>query len=420
MVKQQPLRKLISRAAVVVAGVIFDGRNLDQLLAREQPDGRPAVQDMAYSVLRELGRLSAVRDLALSRPLRDERVAVLLLVALHLLDAGRTEAHVVVNEAVAAAADWHAWARGLVNAVLRRVLREQLLATAFETPVARWNYPEWWIRRLSVSFPQQWQGILAAGNGHPPLYLRVNQRRTSPEAYLADLHDAGISATLAGQSAIRLDRPVPVDRLPGFLAGDVSVQDLAAQHAARLLDAQSGMRVLDACAAPGGKTGHLLELADIKLQALDADRQRLQRVQANLDRLGLSAQLRAGDAAQPQDWWDGVPFERILADVPCSASGVVRRHPDIRWLRREGDIAGFVRQQARILDALWGCLACGGKLLYVTCSVFAEENGEQINRFLAQNPDARRLTLALDDDHDGQLLPDESGDGFYYALLEKI
>ncbi len=420
MVRQQPLRKLITRAAGLVAGVLHDGRNLDHLLAREQPDGRPAVQDMAYSVLRELGRLTAVRDQALSRPLRDNRVAALLLVALHLLDSGRTEPHVVVNEAVAAAGDLHAWARGLVNAVLRTVLRENRLDAEPATLVARWNYPDWWIRQISVSFPQHWQGILAAGNGHPPMTLRVNRRKTTPADYLVELQNAGISATLAGGMAVRLDHPMPVDRLPGFLAGQVSVQDMAAQQAARLLDVHDGMRVLDACAAPGGKTGHLLELADVRLLALDADSTRLQRVQANLDRLGLHAQLMTGDAAAPHDWWDGVPFDRILADVPCSASGVVRRHPDIRWLRRESDIAGFASQQARILDALWECLASGGKLLYVTCSVFAEENGSQINGFLVRHANAKRLPLALDGDHDGQLLPDETGDGFYYALLEKI
>ena len=224
----------------------------------------------------------------------------------------------------------------------------------------------------------------------------------------------------SGQSGILLEQPVAVDRLPGFSAGQVSVQDGGAQLAASLLDVADGMRVLDACAAPGGKTAHLLELADLDLTALDHDSKRLQKVEQNLRRLGLKAECLVGDAAEPQKWWDGKPFQRILADVPCSASGVVRRHPDIKWLRRESDIAQFAAQQASILDALWRCLEQGGKLLYVTCSVFAEENSRQVAAFLQRHADAELLPLPGRAEPDLQLLPDQEHDGFYYALLAKL
>jgi len=418
--RQLPLRKLMLRAARVVDEVVGRGRNLDHVLQTEPVHGRPAVQDMAFSVLRNLGRLIAVRDSALSRELSDQRVATLLLVALQRLDSQRVEPHVVVNEAVEAAASVQPWARGITNAVLRRVMRENGLQQSFSTVEAQWNYPRWWVEQLGVSFPQHWQTILTAGNQHPPMFLRINRRKSTVSGYIERLRADGIAVTSVARDAVRLDKAVPVDCLPGFTEGDVSVQDLAAQRAARLLDVQDGMRVLDACAAPGGKTGHVLELANVRLMALDADGKRLERVASNLARLGLQAELVQGDAAQPSAWWDGETFDRILADVPCSASGVVRRHPDIRWLRRPEDIVGFAAQQAEILQALWPCLARGGKLLYVTCSVFVQENAEQIERFLTSHADARRVALQMDDDYNGQLLPGESGDGFYYAMLEKI
>jgi len=225
---------------------------------------------------------------------------------------------------------------------------------------------------------------------------------------------------LVAPDALQLDKPVPVDRLPGFFDGMVSIQDAGAQYAARLLDIHDGMRVLDACAAPGGKTAHILELADAEMVAVDKDAERLQRVAENLQRLQLTAQLVVGDAAEPDVWWDGKPFQRILADVPCSASGVVRRHPDIKWLRRSTDIAGFAAQQLGILRALWRLLAQDGKLLYATCSVFHQENEQVVGLFLAQHTDARRLPVALPDNLQGQLLPDHQHDGFFYALLQKI
>jgi 16S rRNA (cytosine967-C5)-methyltransferase len=247
--------------------------------------------------------------------------------------------------------------------------------------------------------------------------LRVNRRRRAMPDYAQALETAGIVAKLLDDEALQLGRPMPIEQLPGFAQGEVSVQDAGAQLAAPLLDIADGMRVLDACAAPGGKTAHLLELAHVELLALDADGARLQRVQGNLQRLGLGAQLQCADAAELDAWWDGRPFDRVLLDAPCSASGVVRRHPDIKWLRRPGDIAGFARQQERLLDALWKVLAPGGKLLYATCSIFREENQEGIERFLIRQPDARRAGLMPGSD--GLLLPNEAHDGFYYALLQK-
>ena len=265
--------------------------------------------------------------------------------------------------------------------------------------------------------------MLANANRHPPLTLRVNRRRTSVEAYLERVAAAGIAAQALGESAVLFDRPMPVERIPGFTEGEVSVQDAAAQRAALLLGAPPGSRVLDACAAPGGKTAHILELADVDLVAVDSDPARLERVRSNLERLHLNARLVRGDAAAPAGWWDGQLYDCILADVPCSASGVVRRHPDIKWLRRPGDIASFAERQREILRALWQLLASGGKLLYATCSVFHEENQDQIAHFLERHQDARRLTLPGLDTKDqapaGQILPDEQHDGFFYALLQK-
>ncbi|HCA27545.1 MAG TPA: 16S rRNA (cytosine(967)-C(5))-methyltransferase RsmB, partial [Betaproteobacteria bacterium] len=264
-------------------------------------------------------------------------------------------------------------------------------------------------------YPDDWARILEEGNRHPPMTLRINCRRTTVPAYLDLLQENGIAARAVSEFGIKLEQPVPVGRLPAFDAGRVSVQDRAAQYAAPLLDVADGMRVLDACSAPGGKAAHLLELAAVDLLALDHDAERLDMVARNLDRLGLKATLRAADAAA-DTWWDGEPFDRILADAPCSASGVVRRNPDIKWLRRQADLEGFAVQQARILDRLWRCLARGGKLLYGTCSVFAEENQQQIANFLRRHPDAKpRFPVGID----GQLLPSDQQDGFYYALLHK-
>jgi 16S rRNA (cytosine967-C5)-methyltransferase len=398
---------------------VLDGRTLTQALEAVSlsPATRGAVLDMAYGSLRFKGTLEAVLSLLLKKPLDDGFAHALLLAALYQLAFTSEAPYAVVDNAVNAAPRH---LKGLVNAVLRNFLRrrEGLLKTAQQTIEGRSNFPAWWVEKLKLAYPGQWENILAASQLHPPMTLRVNRRKNSTETYLAKLQAAGMPARQTGESALTLDKPVAVEKLPGFAEGRVSVQDAGAQWAARLLDAQNGMRVLDACAAPGGKTGHILELADAAVLALDVDEQRLDRVRQNLSRLGFPAQLACGDAARPQGWWSGRPFERILADVPCSASGVVRRNPDIKWLRRPQDIAKFASQQAVILDALWQTLAPGGKLLYVTCSIFPEENAQQIKSFLARQADASLLALPPELG-EGQLLPDDNHDGFYYALLQR-
>jgi 16S rRNA (cytosine967-C5)-methyltransferase len=420
------------RLASTVVSHVLAGRNLDSDLAtlrRAHPglstQQRAAVQDLSFGTLRFLGYLDALLEALVDKPLRDERLGSLLRVALYQLEFTRAAEHAIVNHAVRACGrSGHAAAKGLVNAVLRNFLRRraELCANARHSDIGRFSYPRWWIDTLRHQYPQHYTSILEAGNLHPPLALRVNRRRTTTGEYLAQLREDGIGAHAVGE-AVLLDRPRPVADIPGFAEGVVSVQDAAAQRAAPLLDLLPGASVLDACAAPGGKTGHMLELADIHLTALDSDRARLERIVANLSRLKLTAHVVCGDACDPDRWWDGRPYDRILADVPCSASGVVRRHPDIKWLRRAADIAQFAQTQSRMLDALWQTLASGGKLLYATCSVFHEENHIQVERFLGRHRDAHRLKLPGADTNQqqpaGQILPDEWHDGFFYALLQK-
>jgi 16S rRNA (cytosine967-C5)-methyltransferase len=400
----------------------LSGRTLTQALESARLDRlensvRGAVQDAAYGVLRYKGTLTEVLRQLIVKPLSDTGTQALLLVCLYQLAYTRAAPYAIVNNGVEAAQRKY---KNLVNAVLRNFQRKQesLLEKAQETIVGHYNHPEWWVQKFQKEYPGQWEAILSLNQTHPPLTLRVNRRKTTLEDALAELHAAGMSGVQTGPWAITLDQPVPVSKIPGFTDGWVSVQDAGAQWAAELLDVKDGMRVLDACAAPGGKTGHILEVADADLLALDADEKRLERVKQNLDRLGLAAQLETGDATHPESWWKGRSFDRILADVPCTASGVVRRNPDIKWLRRPEDISGFVHKQGEILNALWQTLAPGGKLLYATCSMFAEENENQIEAFLALRTDARRLELLKELDK-GQLLPNDRHDGFFYALLEK-
>jgi 16S rRNA (cytosine967-C5)-methyltransferase len=388
-------------------------------------DWHGAAQDIAYRTLRELALADALIAVQVPKP-PAPGVRDLLACGLALLNAADTPytSHTVVDQTVhaCAAAPETAFARGLVNAVLRNFLRERdtLLAQVRRDPVVQWNYPRWWIDAVRRAWPTEWESLLAAGNVQAPLTLRVNRRHSTPEAYLARLSAAGMSGELALPSGVRLHKAVTVDRLPGFSEGVVSVQDSGAQHAAHLLEVSDGMRVLDACAAPGGKTGHLLELADIEVVALESDAARARRIGENLARLNLRAEVTIGDAGDASTWWDGKLFDRILADVPCSASGIVRRHPDIRWLRRREDIPALVAEQRRILDALWTVLAPGGVLLYVTCSIFPEEGEMQAAWFERSRQDAVRLNAF------GQLTPtvarDGSGpdhDGFFYARFQK-
>ncbi len=415
------------RAASTVAEVIA-GHNLTEALARcwrEHPKleaaTRGAVQDLAYNALRQYGRGDFLLARLMEKPLRDSAAHALLLCALARLEVRPDEAHTIVDQAVAASGEVASGKyKSLTNAVLRNFLRQRaaLLAEAEADPVACYRHPRWWVARLKRAYPNDWGAALDLGNTHPPMTLRVNQRRISAHDYLARLDAAGIAARLLDGGALLLARPLPVERLPGFAEGLCSVQDAGAQRAALLLSVTDAVRVLDACAAPGGKTAHLLELADVDLLALDVDAARAARVSENLARMGLAARVQVADCRDLDTWWDGREFDRILADVPCSASGVVRRHPDIKWLRREADIAKFARQQAEILAALWRVLAPGGKLLYATCSLFPEENGLQVAAFAARQEDCLRIELAGAPEL--QLLPTPEHDGFYYALLQKL
>jgi 16S rRNA (cytosine967-C5)-methyltransferase len=417
-----PLAEALAAAAASVARVAA-GRSLSAELERagRDPGAHAAQADLCYGTLRRYGRSQAIVT-ALSRRAgtTDRLVEALLWCSFYALESGRYAEYTVVDQAArACVAMQRSGAKGYVNALLRNYLRARagLEARLGADEVAHYWHPKWWIDRVRAAHPSSWEQVLIAGNTHPPMCLRVNVRRTSPLEYAARLAAEGIAASQVGAAALLLDKPVPVDRLPGFAEGDVSVQDAGAQRAAGMLQLEDGQRVLDACAAPGGKSSHILETAGVALTALDADAARCAGITRDQERLGLRAQVRAADCTALDTWWDGAAFDRILADVPCSASGVARRNPDIKWLRREADIAAFAARQARILDALWRTLAPGGKLLYVTCSVFSEENDAVVAAFTSRTPGASRA--ALPEGAAAQLLPGPGHDGFFFALLEK-
>jgi 16S rRNA (cytosine967-C5)-methyltransferase len=407
-------------AAALVAAVRA-GRTLSDALAELwagrsawTPAQRGAIQDITYTCLRDYGRGTEQLGRLLTKP-APEPIQSLMLVAVSRLAVEPAAAHTIVDQAVRATEHAAPGLKGLVNAVLRNLLRQPPQSPAGDA--ARYRHPGWWVARLRRDLPEDWERVLEAGNQHPPMSLRVNRRHQRVEAALASLEAAGLPARIVPPGALRLEKPVPVQRLPGFAEGALSVQDAGAQHAAAWLDLAPGQRVLDACAAPGGKAAQILETCDVELLALELDERRAARIAENFQRLGLTGHIQVADCAELAAWWDGRPFDRILADVPCSASGVVRRHPDIKWLRRAEDIRRFAAQQARILAALWQTLAPGGKMLYVTCSVFPEENQAQIAAFLARHGDAR--ALPIEGQPERQLLPDADHDGFYYALLQR-
>jgi 16S rRNA (cytosine967-C5)-methyltransferase len=428
-----PLWRLLQASAGVVAAVRA-GQSATAAIASVDAPARPGAQALAFQALRYLGRADALRRLLARRP-PPAPADALLCTALALCwreEGAPYEPFTLVDQAVEAAKrgpDTKAQAN-FINACLRRFLRERdaLVAAADANAEAQWNHPRWWIERLKKDHPRQWQQILAANNAQAPMTLRVNARQSTRAQYLQRLADAGIAASPVGEYGVLLERPRPVHEIPGFDTGMVSVQDAAAQLAAPLLlqELAQPLRILDACAAPGGKTAHLLELADAQVTALDIDPARCARIEETLQRIGLAARVVAGDAAEPAAWWDGQPFDAILLDAPCTASGIVRRHPDVRWLRRETDIAQLAALQGRLLAVLWPLLAPGGRLLYCTCSVFRAEGEAQVQTFLAHN------TGAVLRPAPGHLLPQSGAnadtvpdnlqgdhDGFYYALLEK-
>ena len=431
-----PLWRQLQAAASVVDAV-RSGESATAALVSLDGAVRPGAQALSFQALRNLGRAEALRRIMASRPPPPQADALLctVLALCWRAEDAPYEIFTLVDQAVEAAKRDPATKpqSNFINACLRRFLRERdaLVAATDRNSVALWNHPSWWIDRLKHDHPSHWQAILQANNTHPPMTLRVNARRMTQAAYLAVLAEAGIDAHGVGEQGVILARARPVHELPGFTDGVVSVQDAAAQMAAPLLldglqTSSQRLRILDACAAPGGKTAHLLEMADADVTALEIDAQRCTRIHETLDRLGLKAHVVAADAAKPKDWWDGQPFDAILLDAPCTASGIVRRHPDVRWLRRETDVAQLAAQQARLLGALWPLLAPQGRLLYCTCSVFRAEGEVQTQTFLAHNKEALLRPAP------GHLLPqtgaNASGvpdnpegdhDGFYYSLLEK-
>ena len=420
MKQSATLAAQLAEAARIVARVAAGKSLSDEIGRLGEADSRAALIDLTHGTLRRYGRVQAIVAGLSRRGRPDALVEALLWCALYALESVRYAEHTVVDEAVKACGLIERWpAKGYVNALLRGFLRQRsaLEAQLANEPQALYQHPQWWIELVRTGYPNAWQAALAAGNTHPPMALRVNPRRIAVDQYEARLAQHGIAARKCGAQGLLLGRPLPIERLPGFAAGEVSVQDVGAQRAAYCLDLQAGQRVLDTCAAPGGKSAHILELADVALTALDIDAARASRIAPNLERLGLRAQIQVADASRPEQWWDGRPFDRVLADVPCSASGIARRHPDAKWLRRASDLAAFAERQRAILAALWRLLASGGKLLYATCSIFPQENDAVVDAFVAAEPRAERLPLA--DGAPAQWLPDAEHDGFYYALIAK-
>lgn len=432
--------QLRAAAARLVAATVHDGRSLDDLLADDPDTGsaRGLKRSLAYGTLRWHFRLDAVlRRLAERSPERmPPTLRALLEVGLFQLVSGETAAHAAVAETVNAARELgHARAAGFVNAVLRRFQRERdaLLAAVDADLALRTAHPPWLVEMLRRERPQDAVAILEANNEHPPMWLRVNRRRSTLADCAAALEAAGfrVDRHPLAPDALRIEPAADVRQLPGFAEGHFSVQDAAAQLAVDLLAPRPGERILDACAAPGGKTCHALErvAGACRVTALDVSESRLRRVRESLERLGLEADVRVGDAAEPAGWWDGQPYDRILLDVPCSATGVIRRHPDIKLLRRARDIPALARRQARLLRTAWGLLAPGGRLLYTSCSVLRRENEEVVAGFLAATPGAldrtaeatRTWPARQEGAGPGYLVrPGETGmDGFYYACLTR-
>ena len=423
-------------AAQALGPVLGEGRSLAATLPpaldRVHPRDRGLLWELCHGVCRWQPELQRLLDGLLDRPLdpREPVVRALLLTGLYQLHRLRIPDHAAVAETVAAARQLgKSWAAGLTNAVLRSFPRRrvELLAQVEADAEARTAHPRWLLEGLRRDWPDDWPAIIAANNVRPPFTLRVNRLQGNRDEYHARLAAAGNNAepVAMAATALTLAEPVEPAALPGFAEGWVSVQDAAAQLAAPLLAIKPGMRVLDACAAPGGKTAHLLECApDLELTALDRDIERLERIRDNLNRLRLHARLVAGDASRPADWWDGVPYDRILLDAPCSATGVIRRHPDIKLLRRETDIAVLAGRQQAMLTALWPLLRPGGRLLYATCSVLRQENEQVVAAFLTAQPEAREQPITVGWGcamaYGRQILPGEAGmDGFYYAALIK-
>ncbi|MCP4409576.1 MAG: 16S rRNA (cytosine(967)-C(5))-methyltransferase RsmB [Gammaproteobacteria bacterium] len=421
-------------AVKVLVRVVGQGESLSTALPAERHKAgvdASLVQELCYGTLRWYIRLSAILQGLLRKPLgrSNQDVDCLLMLGLYQLLYTRIPPHAAVHRTVQVVKLLNkVWAKGLVNGVLRNVLRQKvsLLAKLDDDPITRFSHPSWLLERLRSAHPGHWQEICEAANQRPPMTLRISRRLSDVGDYIERLNATGTGADRHAvvEGAVVLRRAVPVERLPGFAEGAATVQDAAAQLAAPLLDCRPGMRILDACAAPGGKTAHMLELVDgdAEMLALDMDSQRLTRLRQTLDRLGWEAKIRQGDVLRPQLWWDGGVFDRILLDAPCSATGVIRRHPDIKLLRKSKDIISLRSKQYRMLQSLWPLLATGGRLLYVTCSILPEENAQQMEKFVRNNEGAQLIPLGQSGgaNEGWQIFPGEKNmDGFYFSLLHK-
>ena len=442
MAKQSSVRQLAARAVTRVSQGESLSSALPGLQEKLSKKDQPLLAELSYGTLRHYHRLDAWLKFLTEKPLKEKEQDIhnLILVGLYQLFFTRIPPHAAISETVQATRTMSKpWAQGLVNGVLRNAERrvDELHELAKRSPVCHFSHPKWLINAIKRAWPEQYQTILAGNNQSPPMTLRVNERQNKPSQYLQALLDQCILAkpsTIAVQ-AITLTRPQPVDQLPGFQAGAVSVQDESAQLAATLIPAKAGDYILDACCAPGGKTCHLLELhPDITVDALDSDPVRLERVSANLQRLDLKANILCGDASEPDRWFAGQQYDHILLDAPCSATGVIRRHPDIKLLRKSDDIGALAQLQEKILQAIWPLLKPGGTLLYATCSIMPEENHLQIKRFITATANARVVPLegqwGYDTGFGKQLFPNANspddtsgqhacGDGFFYSLMIK-
>jgi 16S rRNA (cytosine967-C5)-methyltransferase len=411
---------------------VIKGHNLNQVFERRfehhqniTPQQKSVAIFLAYGAIRYLGENQFFIQQLIDKKITNKKIEALLCVALFQLNHDQSTYFTVVNEAVEAAKLINkSWAGSFVNGVLRNFIRqkEKLQTELKNDEEAFYSYPLWWINLIKQNYPKDWESILLNGNKHPPLTLRINERQTNLKQYEEKLKSEAISYRVLGNIALELTQPTSVEKIPGFMDGEVSIQDFGAQLAAKLLDLQDGQFCLDACSAPGGKTGHMLEIADIELVSIDQQKDRLYKVKENLERLHLHAYLKCADLEAVNTWWNEKLFDRILLDAPCSASGVVRRHVDIKWLRRPRDIEMFAKQQEAMLEAMWQLLKKGGKLLYATCSIFYDENQKVINHFIKEHTDAKEVKWSVDSEYskyENQLIPSENHDGFFYALLEK-
>ena len=411
---------------------VIKGHNLNHVFDRHfdhhshiTPQQKSIAIFLAYGAIRFLGENQFFIRKLINKKITNKKIEALLCVALFQLNHDQSNDFTIVNEAVEAAKFINkSWAGSFVNGVLRNFIRQKdnLKSELKNDEEAFYSYPLWWIQLIKEAYNKDWESILLNGNKHPPLTLRINVRKINLKQYEEKLKSESIKYRVLGDIALELTQPIPVEKIPGFIEGEVSVQDFGAQLAAKLLDLKDGQVCLDACSAPGGKTGHMLEIADIELVSIDQQKERLYKVKENLERLQLHAHLKCADLLAIKSWWNDKLFDRILLDTPCSASGVVRRHVDIKWLRRPRDIEMFAKQQKIMLQAMWQLLKKGGKLLYATCSIFPDENQRVIDDFIKEHSDAKEVKWSVDSKYskyENQLIPSENHDGFFYTLFEK-